>query len=76
MVSYIFSVITKKLYWDKVYGFLSENNNDFEILFVIRKSNSELDDLLKIEKEKSNVSVFIFEDDISENNMINQAIKK
>lgn len=76
MTSYLFSIIDKKIYWNKVYELIEQNDKNFEFIFVIRENNPEIEDVIKLQHEKSNVFVYTFSPDKSENFMINDAIKK
>jgi hypothetical protein len=77
MTSYVFTVIEKRYYWDKVHEILAEKYDDgFELIFAVRKSCPEKADLLTLEKQQKNVKVLEFEDTASENKMIDTAIKQ
>ena len=75
MISYLFSVINKQIYWDKVYQLLKENNDNFEIIFVLHESNEELNDIKLLSENNSNVHYYVYENGTSENQMISNAIK-
>lgn len=76
MTSYVFSVIDKKIIWSKVYDILkSKYDEDFEMVFAIKKSNTELADLEALSKQHENISVLTFDDNKSENEMLNDTIK-
>lgn len=75
MISFLFSVVDKQVYWDKVYASLSQKYDKFEMIFAIHNQNTELEDLQKLANQNKNVRVFTFERDATENFMINQTIK-
>lgn len=72
MVSYIFSVIEKRLIWKKVVELLHQKHNDFQIVFAVYDKNPDLDEILELEGENIKVLQFAHND---ENEMISQAIK-
>ena len=76
MISFLFSVLDKKIYWDKVYDLLKEKNKSFEMIIVVKQNSEELEDIQKLEQLKSNVHCYVFDDNTSENYMINEGIKK
>lgn len=77
MTSYVFSVINKKIKWDRVYDILDKKYGaDFEILFAIRKNNPELEYLLKLQEKSQDFFVYSYENDKSENFMLSETIKK
>lgn len=78
MISYVFSILEKQIHWDKVYQILKQKYGDtFELVFGIKKGNSELDDLLALQKKhKDSVTVVVLENNASENQILNEALKK
>lgn len=77
MTSYVFSVIDKRINWDKVFNLLdSKYGADFEILFAVRASNPEVEYLKDLEKKLEDFFVYVYEDKFSENEMLGQTIKK
>ena len=42
MISFLFSIVDKKIFWDKVYQTLSQKYDDFEMVFAIKEQNPEL----------------------------------
>lgn len=76
MTSYIFTILEKKYHWDKVYQNLTNKyKKNFEMVLVLKKSNLEKTEILEFSKSVERVQVLVLDDDISENAMINQAIK-
>ena len=76
MISFLFSIVDKKIFWDKVYQTLSQKYHDFEMVFAIKKQNSELEDLHVLADGKDNIKIFEYNQDASENFMISQTIKQ
>lgn len=72
MVSYIFSVIEKRLIWKKVVELLQQKHNDFQIIFAVYDKNPDLNEILELQDENIKVLQFSHND---ENEMISQAIK-
>lgn len=64
------------MFWDKVYDKLKNQYKEFEMIFVIKNSNPELADIEALAKERTSVKCFCFEDNVSENFMINSGIKQ
>lgn len=75
MISFLFSIVDKKIFWDKVYQTLSQKYDDFEMVFAIKEQNSELEDLRALADGKDNIQIFEYEQSASENFMINKTIK-
>lgn len=75
MISFLFSVVDKQVFWDKVYNTLSQKYEDFELLFAIHSQNSELEDLQNLAKQNQNVHIFTYEQTATENYMLNQTMK-
>ncbi len=71
MVSYIFSVIKKRLIWKKVVEILNKKHSDFQIIFAVYNQNPDLNEILDLKSEKIKVLQFDTDD---ENHMISQAI--
>lgn len=77
MVSYVFSIIQKQIFWEKVHKILeSKYKSDFELVFSCQKSNTELDELLNLQKSKKNVKVIVFDEEKTENELLSEAIKQ
>lgn len=75
MISFLFSIVDKKIFWDKVYQTLSQKYDDFEMVFAIKEQNPELEDLRALADGKDNIQIFEYEQNASENFMINKTIK-
>lgn len=77
MTSYVFSVIDKRILWNKVYDILFQKyNDDFEMIFASYENSPELSVLKKLEKAKKNVLVLTFENNKTENEMLSYAIRQ
>lgn len=77
MTSYVFTVLEKKYYWDKVYQSLTNKYEDnFEMVLVLKKSNSEKEEVLKFSKTVDRVKVLLVDENFSENAMVGEAMQE